>query len=272
MTGTYEWSGAVGDAWAAEWQATDLSFAGLTPRLDAAILDAAPDKGRAIDIGCGAGSTSIALAIARPHLDITGIDISSSLVSTARERATGIPNLCFETLDAQELDAGSADFLFSRHGVMFFADPVAGFTALRRAATDHARFVFSCFRWFELNRWAMDSVAAIAGRAPPPPETTPGPFAFADPLRVRDILLASGWTGKEEPVDYAYRAGEGRRAVEQAVAFFSRIGPAAAKLKELEGAERDAGLARVRALLDARRSGDVVDFPAAAWIWSCRTV
>ena len=72
MTTAGEWSGGVGAAWAASWTQTDLSFAGLSPQLDAAILAAAPPgEARAIDLGCGAGATSIALATARPDLAST---------------------------------------------------------------------------------------------------------------------------------------------------------------------------------------------------------
>ena len=87
MTFANDWAGAVGDVWADEWQRTDRGFAAMTSHLDAAILAAAPQQGRAIDIGCGAGGTSIALAKARPGLTVTGIDLSSALVDTARSRA-----------------------------------------------------------------------------------------------------------------------------------------------------------------------------------------
>lgn len=270
MTTSEDWAGRVGEAWADEWRRTDLSFAGLSPHLDAAILAAAPETGAAIDIGCGAGGTSIALAAARPKLSITGIDLSETLVEAARRRGTAHDNLTFRAGDATALGDVNADLLFSRHGVMFFDDPIAAFARLRMAANDGARLVFSCFRDFALNPWAADAVTAIAGAAPPVPGTTPGPFAFADRDRVAAILAASGWRGEPQAIDYTHRAGEGSDAVGDAVAFFRRIGPAASKLRELDPAARDAGLARLRTLLETRLSNGAVDFPAAAWIWSCR--
>jgi len=270
MTLAYDWAGRVGDTWADEWRRTDLSFANLSPRLNAAILDAAPQTGIAVDIGCGAGGTAIALAAARPALNVLGIDLSRNLVETARERGAAYPNLRFEVGDASELGGITADLLFSRHGVMFFADPIAAFARLRQAVTADARLVFSCFRDVTLNPWAIETAAAVTGAVPQKPGTSPGPFAFADADHVRSILQASGWTGEAQPADYFYQAGEGPHALDEALAFFGRIGPAAAQLRELDGAAREAGRGRLRDVLAARLRNDIVDFPASAWIWSCR--
>jgi len=272
MTSAYDWAGRVGDTWADEWRRTDLSFADLSPRLDAAILAAAPETGKAVDIGCGAGGTAIALAAARPGLSIVGIDLSPTLVDAARDRSAAYPNLRFEVGDASALGDRAADLLFSRHGVMFFADPVAAFTRLRDAATANARLVFSCFRDVTFNPWAIETAAAVTGAAPVRPGTAPGPFAFADADHVHSILTASGWTGEAQAMDYSYRAGEGPHALDDALAFFSRIGPAAAQLRDLDDTAREAARTRLRDALAVRLRDDTVDFPASAWIWSCRAV
>ncbi|MFX8008320.1 class I SAM-dependent methyltransferase, partial [Acinetobacter baumannii] len=78
------------------WQRTDRSFADLGAMLNEHILAHLPaDAARVVDIGCGAGSTAIALATARPDTRITGIDLSAPLVEVARERAAGLANLDF---------------------------------------------------------------------------------------------------------------------------------------------------------------------------------
>ncbi|MET0307382.1 MAG: class I SAM-dependent methyltransferase [Sphingomonas sp.] len=267
-----DWQGAVGDVWAEEAQRTDRSFEGLAPALNAAIVAAAPAGPiDALDIGCGAGITSIAFADARPDARITGIDISPNLVTLARARLEGRRNLAFVVGDAvQEAPRhGPAQLLFSRHGVMFFLDPVAAFAALHAAAAPGARLIFSCFRAIDRNPWAA-LVATAAGSAPAPGRPDmPGPFAFADPALVTPILTAAGWNGVTcAPVDYAYRAGQGDDPVADAVAFFTRIGPTARLLHDMPAGERPATLARVEAVLAEHRSGDTVEFPAAAWIWS----
>ena len=270
MTLAYDWAGRVGDTWADEWRRTDLSFADLSPQLDAAILAAAPETGQAVDIGCGAGGTAIALAAARPGLSILGIDLSSNLVETAQGRASAYPNLRFDVGDASRLEGIKADLLFSRHGVMFFDDPIAAFARLRQTATADARLIFSCFRDAALNPWVTETVSAVTGTPPKKRGTAPGPFAFADADHVHSILRASAWSGDARAVDYSYRAGEGATAVDDALSFFSRIGPAAAELRELDSAAQEAGRERLRAVLSTRLRNDAVDFPASAWIWSCR--
>lgn len=269
-----DWQGAVGGIWAEEAARTDRSFDGLTPALNAAILAAAPAGPiAALDIGCGAGITSIAFADARPDARVTGIDISPDLVAVAQARSKGRANLAFVAGDAMEeaVRHGPADLLFSRHGVMFFPDPVAAFTALHAAAAPGAQLVFSCFRDVERNPWAALATSVAGATQPPCHPDAPGPFAFADPALVTPILAAAGWSGAAcEPVDYVYRAGQGADPVADAVAFFTRIGPTARLLRDMPAEDRPAALERVKAALGRHRSGDAVDFPAAAWIWSAR--
>ena len=88
MTTAYDWTGRIGDVWAAEWRRTDRSFTNLTPHLNAAILSGAtPQTRKIIDIGCGAGATSLATAQAIPTAQITGIDLSPTLIEIAKHRA-----------------------------------------------------------------------------------------------------------------------------------------------------------------------------------------
>ncbi len=268
MTNSAEWIGRVGRAWADEWRRTDRAFASLTRTLVASLDATAPQEGRALDIGCGAGETAIALADLRPRLAITGADISEDLLAAARGRSER-PNLDFVAGDAVAAAAAVApiDLYLSRHGVMFFPDPLAAFTAFHASAAPGAHLVFTCFRDWSLNSFARD-FAPLFGEAPPPADQ-PGPFAFADEARVSDMLAKAGWTGiQAEPVDFAFRAGEGPDPVADAVAFLSRIGPAARALLEMAEADRPKLLEAVAGICQARLAGGTVDFPAAAWLWT----
>ena len=272
MTTGAEWGGAVGDVWSREWRRTDQSFADLDPALDAAILAVAPDAGRALDIGCGAGRTSLALADARFDLAITGIDLSPSLVEVARQRGEGRSNLGFRIGDASRPPSGGRyDLLYSRHGVMFFDDPTAAFARLRAAAVSGSALVFSCFRSPRENVWAS-TLTAVAGIAPPLVDGyAPGPFAFADPDFVASLLAESGWhDAKPTSVDYTYVAGIGLNSIADAVSFFQQIGPSAPAFRGLVGPERNAVATRLAAALEPFRTANTVAMPAAAWIWSAR--
>lgn len=271
MTGSFDWQGRVGDVWAEEWRRTDRSFADLSRQLDAAIAACAPETGRALDIGCGAGGTSLALAAARPRLAVHGIDLSEGLVAVALRRAgeAGLTNTHFTVADAATLPPGPPyDLVLSRHGVMFFADPVAAFAAIRTAMAPGAPMVFSCFRTAAENGWAV-ALADALGQPVSAPSDAPGPFGFADRERVAAILAAAGWRDAvPRAIDFTYRAGEGKAAADDALGFFRRIGPAARALAEAPTADLPVLLDRLRAMLADRAGGGAVEFGAAAWIWS----
>lgn len=275
MTDADQWRGRVGGVWAEEWRRTDRSFACLAPLLDAAILAVAPASGTALDVGCGAGSTGLALAAARPGLRVTGIDLSPELVAVAAGRRAGTPNFDVEVADVSAPPAWLAvrrfDLAVSRHGVMFFADPAAGLCAIRRLLAPGAPLVFSCFQSAAHNPWATELGAAVAGEPPPPAGDAPGPFAFADADRVAALLGAAGWAQAEvRAAEWRYVAGEGADPVADALGFVTRIGPAARALAASSADGREAALSRLRVALARRRTGDTIDFPAAAWIWTAR--
>jgi SAM-dependent methyltransferase len=268
MTSSSEWQARVGQTWADEWQRTDRSFAGLTPHLLAKI--AAQPGTRVLDIGCGAGELSLAVAVARPAAHVVGVDVSGDLIAAARVRADGLA--VFHHADAGVFvdPDGQPDLLISRHGVMFFDDPPAVFRHLARNAAPGARLVFSCFRSLAENPWAGVFGPLFAAVAPESGMPYPaGPFAFADPAHVERCL--SGWSELTfTPVDFRYVAGAGgdgsADAVADAVGFFSRIGPTAARLATLDDAARAAAQLAMAAVLETHLTSGQVAFPAAAWI------
>lgn len=273
MTNASEWSGPVGDVWADEWRRTDRAFAELSNRLDAAILAAAPaEPFRAFDIGSGAGGTSLAVAVARPDATIVGGDLSPALVSVARDRASEARNLAFESGDAVELAVahGPFDLFYSRHGVMFFPNPAQAFAAFHRATRPGGALVFSCFDNPAANAFAGPLAAALDLPVPRAGDA-PGPFAFADPDHVAGLLQQAGWRdARPEPVAFAYRVGAGAAALDDAVGYLSRIGPAAAAMRGADPAGREEIRHELRRFLAGYADDSVVDLPAAAWLWSAR--
>jgi len=272
MTDRSDWEGLTGEKWAVEWKRTDRSFTNLTARLLSDVRKESPR--RVLDIGCGAGELSLAIAREHPGAQVTGIDVSGDLVAVARERAANTPNARFLVADAAGWDAGAhrPDFLVSRHGVMFFADPVAAFAHLASIAAPGARLLFSCFREPARNMWASELVDLLPpGRYTAPRPGLPGPFAFSDPMHVEAILNAAGWTELAlDPADFAYVAGTGGDPVSDAVTYFMTIGPAAAAASELGPDERAAFVERLEHFLGQRRDGSIVALPASAWIVSAR--
>ena len=270
---TADWTGRVGETWAREWRRTDRSFAALDEVLVPAILAAAPPgRARLVDIGCGAGTTSLAIARARRDAEVIGLDLSPDLVAVATDRAAASDDpggRCrFVVGDAVALAPTLApvDLYFSRHGVMFFADPAEAFARFAAAAAPGARLVFSCFAAVADNPWVTETLGSPpAGSAP----AEPGPFAFADPERVAAMLAGAGWVAPPpQRVAFRYVAGAGDDPVADALSFFGRIGPAATALRTAADAERPALLDRLaQACRDRCEKGEVA-FPAAAWLWS----
>ncbi len=276
MTNASDWTGKVGETWALEWQRTDRTLGQLNSHLitQAQQMLAGCAQPQVLDIGCGAGTTSISLASACPDAHITGIDISPDLVSLAQQRTVSNPRLVFHLADASTWSAPQKfDLLISRHGVMFFDRPIEAFQHIHGVVRTGGMLLFSCFRSVGENLWAAE-VAPIIERVlnhPLPPQVphAPGPFGFADETHVGNILGTAGF-GKmhADKVDFEYVAGAGADPVADAVAFFSRIGPFASVLRSLAPQQKPKLLTELSAFAANHLIGDTVRFTAAAWIWS----
>jgi SAM-dependent methyltransferase len=185
-----------------------------------AIRALAPGPGeRVMDIGCGGGQTTLELA-ARVGASgaVTGIDISAPMLEVALRRVApaGAAQPEFRQIDAQTGDLGDAAFdaAFSRFGIMFFSDPAAAFGNIRRALKSDGRLAFVCWRPYPENLWMRLPLEAALPFLPPMPPpgdpTAPGPFAFANPDRIRAILGAGGF--QAVTIDVAGRSPRRRAA------------------------------------------------------------
>lgn len=272
MTAREDWQGKVGEGWAGEWKRTDRSFGGLTEHL-LARTRAFPFR-HALDIGCGAGELSLAIARGHPQARVVGVDVSPALVAAARVRGTNISNVEFELADAAQWhpsDDFTPQLLISRHGVMFFPDPPAAFASLASFAAANAALLFSCFRDRSENPAFTELGALIPAPAEQPDPFAPGPFAFADREHVAAILTDGGWAQIVfEPFDFAMITGVGADPVGDAMSFYQRIGPAAAAIRQMDSADREKTLAAMREILTQHCRDGVVALRAAAWIVTAR--
>jgi SAM-dependent methyltransferase len=259
------WNGAMGETWVEMARVTDQLFESLT----APLLEVAGAGASALlDVGCGAGFTTLALARELgPGARTVGADISEPLLNAARDRAdaAGVP-IDFVFGDAQtfEFEPASFDLIVSRLGVMFFADPVAAFANLRAAATDSARLRFVCWRdpaenpFMTLTGRATKDLLDLPARVP----NTPGPYGLADPERTRGILTDAGWSGAEvRPFDAVCAM-----PASELMTFLTRIGPLREALAEADDELREQVLDAVRAAAEPYVDGDRASFAAALWV------
>jgi SAM-dependent methyltransferase len=269
------WNGKVGETWVKMQERMDRA---LTPVTAALLSLAAPQPGEdVLDIGCGSGETTLALAGAvGDDGHATGIDISEPLLARARARAEELLSAAdFICADAATYrDDPGFDLIISRFGVMFFADPVATFANVRALAAPDGRLCFACWQPPADNGWATFPLTTLASLLPPQPAAdphAPGPFAFADPERVHAILAAAGWT------DIAFLAlpfimviGEGGDPVAAAVDFNLRIGPAARAIRDAGREIEPAARVALATALAGHHSDGAVGLPGAVWLVSAR--
>ncbi|MBE9635442.1 class I SAM-dependent methyltransferase [Salipiger mangrovisoli] len=236
------WTEGPGLNWVAMRDELDTLHANLSELVLAA---AAPRLGEtAIDIGCGAGATTLALAAAvLPDGRVTGLDVSTSLLEVARARAEALDGIRpdFIHTDAQVWRPLSpVDLCLSRMGVMFFDDPDAAFANILQFLKPGGRLAFICWRGIEENPWFdLPMKAAVDHLGPPAPGNpdAPGPMAFRDPERVRGTLSRAGFSDISiETVDAVLRLPKGMKAAVLA----TRIGPAVRHMRDKGATETQA--------------------------------
>jgi ubiquinone/menaquinone biosynthesis C-methylase UbiE len=269
------WNGPGGQRWAARQQAQDIL---LAPIADILFDRANPGAGeRVIDVGCGSGATTFALAQkVGPTGHVLGIDISGPMLARARQIApAGLP-IDFVLADATiyPFEAENFDVLVSRFGVMFFAEPARSFANMRKALRPSGRLAFACWREPRENPFFMAPLQAVYQHVPKLPQLgpeDPGPFSFASEQRVRRILSEAGFSSVAmERCNLSLDIAIGR-GLDAAVQSALEIGPAA---RALEGQPPDIVAAAgrsVREVLAAFANGEAVPLPASIWIVTARS-
>ena len=240
-----------------------------------AIERLAPGAGeRILDIGCGCGQTTLELARrVGPAGYVVGVDVSQPMLSLARQRASqlGFTNVDLRLLDAQEdaLAGLELDAAYSRFGVMFFADPARAFQNILSALRAGGRMSFVCWRALIDNPWMSEPLEAARSLLPPQPPTeplAPGPYAFADPARIRSILTQAGFGDLSiEPHDALVGGG----SLDGTVTLSLRVGPLGHVLRErpeFAPVVRDA----VATALSRFDTGHGIRMPAAVWVVCAR--
>jgi SAM-dependent methyltransferase len=230
---------------------------------------------RVLDVGCACGGTAAELAVrVAPGGGVVGVDLADAMVAAARERfpSERHPGLRFIAADIETVNVvpdAPFDAAFSRMTLMLLADPVAGCTTIRRSLRPGGRLAATVFRDGGANPWlpaALLGAAPHVGSLPPLPiGDEPGPFAFADPARVKRVLAAAGFDAITiDPLDVILHAPDEPDAVAE---WLIELGPAGAAYRAAPPARQAAARTAAAQLLDRfREPGTGYHLPAGHWL------
>jgi SAM-dependent methyltransferase len=264
------WNGPGGQRWADRQQSQDVL---LAPVAEIMMNRAKTKAGeRIVDVGCGSGATTIALAQkVGPNGHVLGIDISAPMLARARQLSPNGAPVEFVLADATiyPFEPASFDLLASRFGVMFFAEPALSFANMRKALRPSGRLAFACWREPRDNPFFMAPLQAVykhVPKLPPPGPDDPGPFAFASEARVNRVLSEAGFTDiAMERCDLVLDIAIGR-GLDAAVESALEIGPASRALDGHPADVRSAATNSIREALATFAKGQAVPLPASIWI------
>jgi SAM-dependent methyltransferase len=260
------WDGDGGRFWADHADHFDTSMRAYQPTFMAAAA-IRPDD-RVLDVGCGAGQTSLDAARAASAGSVLGIDLSGPMLEVARKRAAsaGLANVEFVQGDAQvhPFEPASFDVVLGRNSTMFFDDPPAAFAHLAGATKPGGRIVLLAWQRLADNEWFRSVMTAMAaGRElPAPPPGAPGPFGLSDPDRVRTLLTGAGFADPElqdlrEPM---YLGGSPDEATEFVLGLNKGM------LADVDGATRTRAVEALSQTMREHEGPDAVTFGSATWL------
>jgi SAM-dependent methyltransferase len=267
----------AGNVWALLQERTDAYLDPLG-RAAMALLDVGHGA-HVMDVGCGCGQTVLELAaLVGPQGQVLGLDISEPMLARARERSAAHQNVSLVLADAEthSFEPGAWEALFSRFGVMFFRDPKAAFTNLRRALRPGGQVAFVCWQELARNPWAEIPLRALMARLPTSPvpglmdPDAPGPFAFADREKIEALLGAAGFS-EVTIASHASSVNLGAAlTLDEAVDYCRQIGPAARFIADAPAERRPELLALLREALAPHVTPRGLWMDAAAWLVSAR--
>jgi SAM-dependent methyltransferase len=263
------WDGTGGERWTMHQESLDRA---VRPFGLAALARLALSPGeRVLDVGCGCGDTLRAIAErVGPSGQVTGIDLSRTMLARAAERVPEARLIAGDISDHPFADQ-TFDALYSRFGVMFFADPLLAFRRLRSLlSADQGRFAFICWRPLAENPWARVPFSAARSALPeaasgvPDRKDGPGPFSLADPEVITQVLRAAGFQQVEiAPFDHEVELAS--TGLADAVRFATTASRVAHLLEKASDVERARAASAIGEALSPYLIGERVALGGAGW-------
>lgn len=151
---------------------------------------------RILETAAGTGIVTRAVHGAAPRAEIVATDINPTMLEFAAH-ALNSETVSFQRADAQNLPfpEGSFDVVLCQFGVMFFPDKIRANQEAHRVLRPNGHYLLVTFNRLEMNpipKAAEDAVSALFGHEPFD-YMERGPFCYADPVRIKQDLLAGGF-------------------------------------------------------------------------------
>ena len=158
-----------------------------------------------LDVGCGSGVTTLALAMANPNAKIVGIDLSEASLHLAGERLSyhGFPNAEFHKLAIAELYQvkDKFDYINCEDTLYFLTDPAGGLQSMRSVLAPEGLLrvnVHSLYQRADFFRaQAFSRLLGFLDRNPTEAEYKQL-YAIMEALGDGTLLKASTWTPSDK--------------------------------------------------------------------------
>jgi ubiquinone/menaquinone biosynthesis C-methylase UbiE len=110
------------------------------------VINASPEKGRFLEVGCGTGRVTIGVAKYTEQIRIVGIDLSDSMLAVAKDNATteGVNHrVQFRYADGKELpfEDNAFDAVFSHNMLHHLHDPIPVILEMARVVKEDGAFL-----------------------------------------------------------------------------------------------------------------------------------
>lgn len=208
-----------------------------------------------LELAAGVGETGFeAAALIGDGGHLICSDLSPAMLAAARRRGSelGLANVEYRVLDAEhvDLETDSVDGVLCRFGYMLVADPAAAFAETRRLLRPGGRVALAVWGPPERNPFftAIMMVLVQRGDMSPPEPGGPGPFALANPERLKALLEGAGFA------DVRIDEVSGRFAIPNVEEYVQVIadtaGPIGLAVQALSDSDRQAVTAQCEAALE----------------------